>query len=191
MPTFAALELICIGNEGNHFTPLSDRVFLVSDCVHLSTARWLCASRTATTATQSATLAQIAVLTSGWEVTFGSEMSCTVRSTPKRGTKAQEVPLEPPCPLASESAAPHLPRSGRRVLLVCLKLHLIWLSYRPWDGAWRWTLVNDMARDVLFWSHLTILCNIMIHFLAFLIIVWELGLCFSYGPASTVSLGYS
>lgn len=139
-------------------------VCLLSDCIHLSTAQWLCASRMTSTATRSATLAQIAVLTSWWEVTFGSGMWCTVRSTPKRGTRAKQLPLEPPCPIANESAAPHLPRSGRRVLLVCLKLHLIRLSYRLWDGAWRWTLVDHMTQDVLFRSHLTILCNIMIHF---------------------------
>lgn len=119
---------------GKIISPCCRRVWLVSDCTPLSTARWLCASQTTTSATQSATLAQIAALTSGWEVTFGLEMWCTVRSTPIRGTKAQVLPPTPPCPLANEPAASHLPHSGQRVLLVCLKIHLIWLGYRLWEG---------------------------------------------------------
>lgn len=114
------------------------------------TAHRPCASQTTASATRSATPAQTAVLTWGWEVTFGWEMWCTVRSTPNRGTKAQVVPLKPPCPLAIESAVPYLSHSGCRGLLVFLKAHLIWLRYRPRDGAWRWTPVNDMAEDVLF-----------------------------------------
>lgn len=144
VPTCSNTKLIYNGNEENHFI-----VCVVSDCIHLSTARWLCASRMTTSATQSATLAQIAVLTSWWEVTFGPGMWCTVRSTPKRSTKVKVLPLNPPCPIANESAAPHFPGSGRRVLLVCLKLHLISLSYRLWDGARRWTLVDHMTQDVL------------------------------------------
>lgn len=170
-------------------SPCCPIVCLVSDRAPLSTAHWPCASRTTTSATQSATLAQIAALTSGWEVTFGSETWCTVRSTPIRGTRA--VPPEPPCPLANESAAPHLPHSGRRVLLVCLKLHFIWLSYRLWEGAWRWTLVNDMAQDVLF----LITFNPTLQYYDSLSCLsyncMRMGLCFPYGPASTVSLGYS
>ena len=114
----------------------------VSDCLHLSTAHRPCASWTTATATQSATPAQTAVWTSRWEVTFGLEMWCTVRSTPNRGTKAQVPPPKPPCPLANESALPHPSLLGRRVLLVCLKNHLLWLSYRPWDGARRhWSAI--------------------------------------------------
>lgn len=93
-----------LGSDENHFI-----LCALSDCIHLSTARWLCASRMTTSATQSATPAQIVVLTSWWGVTFGSGMWCTVRSTPKRGTKVKQLLLNPLCPIANESAAPHFP----------------------------------------------------------------------------------
>lgn len=130
-------------------------VCLLLDHLHLFfTAHRPCASQTTASGTQSATPAQIAALTWGWEVTFGWEMWCTVRSTPNRGTKAQVVPPKPLCPLAIESAVPYLSHSGCRGLLVFLKAHFIWLRYRPWDGAWSWTLVNDMAEDVLYSDHI-------------------------------------
>ncbi len=116
--------------------PLS--TFNINFIFILFTARWLCASRTTTISTQSVTLAQIVALTSRWEATFGLEMWCTVRSTPERGTKASVVTLELPCPLAKELPLHTCPALDI-VLHVCLKLHLTWLRYRLWHGAWRWT----------------------------------------------------
>lgn len=132
----------------------------------LSAAQWLFASQTTTFATLSATLAQIAVLTSRWEATSGWEMLCTVRSMPKRGTKAWHHPLEPLYPLATKAAVPHPPFHGRRVL-VWVQLHLTWFTYRLWDlaGGEHWS--TAWHRMFFFQSHLTIFCNIKIHFFAF------------------------
>lgn len=62
--------------------------------------------------------------------------------------------------------------------------HLTQLQTLGWDMGRK--LANDIER-MLFWSHLTIFYNIMIHFFAYLIIVWQAGLC-SYGRPSSLCL---
>lgn len=119
-------------------------IWSVLNLISLAKAHRPYASQTIAFVIQSATPAQTAALTSGWEGIFGQGMRCTVRSTPNRGTKVLVVLLKQPSPLVTESTAPLLLQ-----LLLCLNIHLIWPGSRPWDEVWRWTLANHMADDPL------------------------------------------
>lgn len=157
-----------------------------SPVFQLSTAHWPCASRTTATAIQSATLAQIVVLTSRWEVTFASATWCTARSTPNRGTKAQEVLLKPQCPRANEGhSAPAPFWTWSAACPSEAPTHLTRWQTLGWAVEVDAGLRNGRGYSLLITFNHT-LQYYDLTFLPFLICA--LGLCFSYDPSCVVHL---